>query len=439
MNYYSTNNKNSRVSFRDALMSGLAPDGGLYMPEEINPLNAARIAGLPSMSFQEIALEVAQKFIDQMNIDKLQDIIEKTITFDAPLVRLSDRLSVLELFHGPTLAFKDFGARFLANLMTYYQQNEKTELIILVATSGDTGSAVAHGFYGCEGIKVGLLYPSGKVSRIQEQQLTTLDKNIFAFEVAGTFDDCQKLVKRAFLDADLKKRYTLSSANSINIARLIPQTFYYFNAFARLENKNIKLVFSVPCGNFGNLTAGIIASKMGLPVHYFIAALNKNRVFLDYLSKGEFTARPAMKTISNAMDVGDPSNLARITDIFDHTLDDIRQNIRSFSIDDDETRRIITEVYDTYGYLMDPHGAVGYAAWEKNEKNKESDIHTIVLETAHPAKFLDVMPEPLTGQVIMPEGLQAALGKQKKSIKIAADYKAFKSILFNGLSDNLLH
>jgi len=438
MDYYSTNNKNLRVSFKEAVMSGLAPDGGLYMPEKFMPLNESFLADLPNLSFQEIAFETAQKFADQIRIGELRDIVEKTITFDAPVVQLSDHLSVLELFHGPTLAFKDFGARFLANLMSLYQRNEKSEMIILVATSGDTGSAVAHGFYGCEGIKVGLLYPSGKVSRIQEQQLTTLDKNIFAFEVAGTFDDCQKLVKSAFLDADLKKRYTLSSANSINIARLIPQTFYYFNAYARLANKNMKLIFSVPCGNFGNLTAGIMASKMGLPVHCFIAALNRNRVFLDYLNKGEFTARPAQLTISNAMDVGDPSNLARIIDIFDQQVERIRQQIISYSSDDDETRRMISEVYDTYRYIIDPHGAVGYAAWKKSEKKKSLDIHSVILETAHPAKFLDVMPGPLSGQVVMPERLQAALGKKKKSIKIAADFQAFKSILHDGLSESLL-
>jgi threonine synthase len=433
MIYYSTNNINYHVSFREAVLSGLAPDGGLFMPAEIPRLNPALIARMTSMSFQEIAYEVALNFIDSVTVTDLRRIIEKTITFDAPLVSLSKELSVLELFHGPTLAFKDFGARFLANLMTYYNRDQKSEIIILVATSGDTGSAVAHGFYDCAGIKVGLLYPSGKVSRIQEQQLTTLDKNIFAFEIDGTFDDCQMLVKKAFLDTDLKAKYTLSSANSINIARLIPQSFYYFNAYARLGYGEKSPVFCVPCGNFGNLTAGLIAWKMGLPVAYFIAALNSNRVFLDYLETGGFQPKAAIKTMSNAMDVGNPSNFERILNIFEYNPAAIRQKIMSYTTSDKETRQTIDMVYKKHGYILDPHGAVGYAAWKKHKTGQKIVNHTIILETAHPAKFLDVMPGMLTEKIVMPQRLQTALEKQKKSTKIPADFQAFKAVLLGGL------
>ncbi len=434
MYYYSTNNHNHQVSFREAVLNGLAPDGGLYMPSEIPKPDKFFIKSLQNLTFPEISLKIADKFVDAITPNDLQTIIEKTITFNAPLVSLSEQVAILELFHGPTLAFKDFGARFLANMMTYFNRDEDHEIIILVATSGDTGSAVAHAFYGCEGIKVGLLYPSGKVSKIQEQQLTTLGKNITAFEVEGTFDDCQNLVKNAFLDEDLRKKYILSSANSINIARLIPQSFYYFNAFARQEKADRPVIFSVPCGNFGNITAGIIASEMGLPVQLFYSALNSNKIFDDYLKTGKFVPKEAIRTLSNAMDVGNPSNFARISDIFNHQVEEIRTRIKSYSTSDDETLTIIQDVYNRHGYILDPHGAVGYAAWKNLHDGQSEAYTTIVLETAHPSKFIDVMPKELANEITIPKRLQESLDKPKKSTLISSEFDQFKSELLNGLS-----
>jgi threonine synthase len=301
----------------------------------------------------------------------------------------------------------------------------------LVATSGDTGSAVAHGFYGSDRIKVALLYPSGKVSKIQEQQLTTLDKNIFAFEVKGTFDDCQTLVKTAFLDTDLKNKFRLSSANSINIARLLPQAFYYFNAFAKLKKQKKALVFSVPCGNFGNITGGLLANRLGLPVEEFIAAVNSNQVFYDYLQTGIYNPKTATQTISNAMDVGNPSNFARISALFGGDRTKILKKVCSYSITDRETQAAIEELYTNYKYLIDPHGAVGYSAYKKYSAKRPSDYHTIVLETAHPSKFQDVVPKSVSKNITVPSRLQDALKKQKKSILISYDFKEFKSELFS--------
>ncbi len=434
MYYYSTNNHKHQVSFREAVLSGLAPDGGLYMPSEIPELGLSFIDSLEKLTFPEMSFEIARKFVDRISKNDLQTLIDRTITFNAPLVPLSEQVAILELFHGPTLAFKDFGARFLANMITYFNRDENQEIVILVATSGDTGSAVAHGFYNCEGIKVGLLYPSGKVSKIQEQQLTTLGKNITAFEVEGTFDDCQNLVKKAFLDQDLRNKYTLSSANSINIARLIPQTFYYFNAFAQQNNKNNPIIFSVPCGNFGNITAGIIASKMGLPVHLFYSALNSNKVFGNYLKSGEYVPAKAIRTLSNAMDVGNPSNFSRISDLFDHQVEKVRARLKSYSASDEETLMIIKELWEKFGYIIDPHGAVGYAAWKNLHRPELGDSTTIILETAHPSKFIDVMPDKIASKIVTPKRLQQALDKTKKSTKISASFDQFKSELLSGLS-----
>ncbi len=429
MQYYSTNNHNHQVSFKQAVFDGIAPDGGLYLPTEIKPLNSSFIRSLFQRSFTEISYEIARVFVDYINDNDLQTIIEKTFTFDTPLVPLSENVSILELFHGPTLAFKDFGARFLANILDYFNKDENSEIIILVATSGDTGSAVAHGFYGSDRIKVALLYPSGKVSKIQEQQLTTLDKNIYAFEIRGTFDDCQKLVKRAFLDTDLKNKFRLSSANSINIARLLPQSFYYFNAFAKVKEQGKPLVFSVPCGNFGNITGGLLANRLGLPVKKFIAAVNCNQVFCNYLQTGVYEPKTAIQTISNAMDVGNPSNFARINALFGGDREKILKKVCSYSITDRETRAVIEELYDKNKYLIDPHGAVGYSAYKKYSAERPSDYHTIVLETAHPAKFQDVLPESVSKNIIIPGRLQEALEKQKKSILVSNDFKEFKSEL----------
>jgi len=433
MYYYSTNNKEHQVSFREAVLSGLAPDGGLYMPSEIPILRNSFINSLENMTFPEISFEIASHFIDALSSNDLQNIIEKTISFDAPLISLSEQVAILELFHGPTLAFKDFGARFLANMMTFFNRDENQEIVILVATSGDTGSAVAHGFYDCEGIKVGLLYPSGKVSKFQEQQLTTLGHNISAFEVQGTFDDCQNLVKKAFLDTDLKNKYTLSSANSINIARLIPQSFYYFNAFAEQNKKNEAVIFCVPCGNFGNITAGIMASRMGLPVHLFYSALNNNKVFDEYLKTGEFAPRKAIRTLSNAMDVGNPSNFARISELFDHQVENVGTRLKSHSVSDEETFQTISEVYDRYSYIIDPHGAVGYAAWKNLHQPQLDRFTSIILETAHPSKFIDVLPQNIADKTIIPERLQQALKKKKRSTIISIEFDQFKSELLSGL------
>jgi len=432
MKYYSTKNRKRLVSFKDAVLNGIAPDGGLYLPDEIPVLDKSWIESLSNLSFQEISYDVAKIFVDNISSNDLQSIIEQTITFDAPLVQLSEQLSVLELFHGPTLAFKDFGARFLANMMSYYTRDEDKNIVILVATSGDTGSAVAHGFYNNEKIKVALLYPSGKVSKIQEQQLTTLEKNIQAFEIEGTFDDCQRIVKAAFLDDQLKNDLILSSANSINIARLIPQSFYYFNAYAQLKNsQKDAIVFSVPCGNFGNLTAGIIAYKLGLPVDKFIASVNENDVFEHYLKTGEYIPKTAVRTLSNAMDVGNPSNFDRIVDLFDHDRSEILKIMESFSISDASIEEGMREVYTKFGYLIDPHGAVGYQALKDVKMGMDKINHSIILETAHPAKFMDIVTPVINKQIEMPKRLQNCLNKQKNAIFVSDDYQDFKSELLN--------
>jgi threonine synthase len=429
MQFYSTKNHQHQVSFREAVLNGIAPDGGLYLPIELPPFDNSYINSLKDLSFQEISFNIARIFTDNISDSDLQLIIEKTITFDAPLIQLTDDLSVLELFHGPTLAFKDFGARYLANMMSFFTRGEDKDIVILVATSGDTGSAVAHGFYGDEKIKVALLYPSGKVSKIQEQQLTTLEENIQAFEIKGTFDDCQRLVKTAFLDDQLKKQYIMSSANSINIARLIPQSFYYFNAFANSYPQNEAVLFSVPCGNFGNLTAGIIANRLGLPIQKFIAGVNQNDVFEQYLKTGEYEPKTAIKTLSNAMDVGDPSNFDRITDLFNHERAEIQKIIESYSISDKLIREGIREVYEEFNYLIDPHGAVGYQALKNVKIQFGKQNHSIILETAHPSKFLDIVSPVINEKIDMPARLQECLDKPKNAILVSDHYQEFKSEL----------
>jgi len=419
------------LSFKEAVLNGIAPDGGLYIPIELPEFDKSYIQSLKDLSFQEISFNIAKLFVDHISNDDLQSIIEKTITFDAPLVELTDNLAILELFHGPTLAFKDFGARFLANTMSFFTRNEDKNIVILVATSGDTGSAVANGFYGNDRIKVALLYPSGKVSRIQEQQLTTLDKNIQAFEIQGTFDECQRLVKTAFLDEQLKKQYILSSANSINIARLLPQSFYYFNAYAQCSRQNESVVFSVPCGNFGNITAGIIAKKLGLPAQKFIAAVNQNDVFPLYLKTGDYIPKTAVETLSNAMDVGAPSNFDRIIDLYKNDRSEIQKIIESYSISDDLIREGIRELFNTYGYLIDPHGAVGYQALKKTMTRSNKNNQNIILETAHPAKFMEIVTPVVNQKIDMPERLKECLDKPKNAILVSDDYQDFKSELLN--------
>ncbi len=430
MKFYSISNKKIIVSFKQAVLQGLAQDGGLFMPLTIPQLPLDFFKRINLLSFQDIAYEVSQLFVsDDIPEKVLQDIITKAFNFDLPLINLEKQIYGLELFHGPTLSFKDLAARFMARSMSYFIRNQKKELTILVATSGDTGSAVAHGFFGLEGIKVIILYPSQKVSMIQEKQLTTMGGNITALEVKGTFDDCQKLVKQAFVDQELNKYLSLTSANSINIARLIPQSFYYFFAYGQLKNKEKSVIFSVPSGNFGNLTAGLLAKKMGLPVGKFLAATNINDSVPQYLKTGYFKPRPSKKTISNAMDVGNPSNFARILELYGHQVQKIRKDINGISFTDQQTKSAIIEVYQKYDYILDPHSAVGYLGLKKYLRQNPNETRPgIFLQTAHPAKFLDLVQPLINKKVEIPQRLQKYLTKSKESIVLPnkfADFKAF--------------
>lgn len=429
MKFYSTNRKSEPVSLREAVIKGQAGDGGLFLPASIPPLSAAFIQSLPSRSLMEIGVEVCQRlFGDELPRSVAEEVVGR-LTFDAPLVEIENNVHILELFHGPTLAFKDFGARFMAGLLSYFVRNENRMLTILVATSGDTGSAVANGFLDAPGIRVVVLYPGGKISQIQEKQMTTLGHNIVALEVEGAFDDCQRLVKQAFLDAELNDRMRLTSANSINIGRLIPQSFYYFRGYAQMKGETSNAVFSVPSGNFGNLTAGIIAKKMGLPISRFIAATNANSVVPQYLQSGRFEPRPSLETLSNAMDVGNPSNFARILDLFGNDWEAIRRNVAGSSHSDEETRTTIKRVYEKHGYVLDPHGAVGYAALVKYQQ--QTACAGVVLETAHPAKFADIV-ESATGVVVtIPDSLKECLKKPKQSIPIGKTFEELKSFLLS--------
>jgi len=433
MKYYSTRDKSNLVDFSTAVMDGLAKDGGLFMPAEIPVLPSSFLKEIEKVSFQEIGFEIAKRFTsDEIPLGILKSLIESAVNFPAPLFELSKDLSVLELFHGPTLAFKDFGARFMAKTMGYFAHGLGKELNILVATSGDTGSAVAYGFYGVEGINVYLLYPKGKVSLIQEKQLTTLDKNITALEINGTFDDCQRLVKDAFVDKELNVKLNLSSANSINIARLIPQSFYYANAYRQLKDKSRPVVISVPSGNLGNITAGLFAKKMGIPIAKFIGATNSNDVFTEYMKTGIFNPRKSVLTLSNAMDVGNPSNLERIIELYNGDIFKIREDIYSVSYNDQETIQGIKELYDKYNYVIDPHGAVGYRAWEKfKEANEPKNAYGIIVETAHPAKFKDAVEETIGNDVEIPERLAVCLNKEKRTVELNSDYSSLKEFLMN--------
>jgi threonine synthase len=433
MKYYSTRDKSNLVDFSTAVMDGLAKDGGLFMPAEIPVLPSSFLKEIEKVPFQEIGFEIAKRFTgDEIPLDKLKSIIDSAVNFPAPLFELSKDLSVLELFHGPTLAFKDFGARFMAKTMGYFAHGLGKELNILVATSGDTGSAVAYGFYGVEGINVYLLYPKGKVSLIQEKQLTTLDKNITALEVNGTFDDCQRLVKDAFVDKELNVKLNLSSANSINIARLIPQSFYYANAYRQVKDKSRPVVISVPSGNLGNITAGLLAKKMGIPIAKFIGATNSNDVFNEYMKTAKFNPRKSVLTLSNAMDVGNPSNLERIIELYNGDIIKIREDIYSVSYNDQETIQGIKELYDKYNYVIDPHGAVGYRAWEKfKESNELKNAYGIIVETAHPAKFKDAVEETIGSEVKIPERLAVCLNKEKRTVEINSEYSSLKEYLMN--------
>jgi len=433
MKLYSTNNKSKFVSLKEAVFKGLPEDNGLFMPEQLPKLPEHFIQNLENYSFAEIGFEVCKHLFQSTFPEAdLRAIIEKSITFPAPVVQWDEQKVVLELFHGPSLAFKDFGARFMAQLMGYFNQENEQELVILVATSGDTGGAVAAGFYKTPGIRVVILYPSGKVSDLQEKQLTTLGHNITALEVDGTFDDCQKLVKEAFLNKELAQKLRLSSANSINIARLIPQSFYYFEAYKQVQHLGKSVVFCVPSGNFGNLTAGIFAKKMGLPVHHFIAATNVNDVVPEYLLSGLFTPRPSQRTISNAMDVGDPSNFARMLDLYGSTWNIMKTEISGYAYTDEETRVGMQEVYDKYNYVIDPHGAVGYLALKKYQEAQPETLG-IVLETAHPSKFLPEVEKTLSTKVDVPERLASLADKQKVATSMPPDFEQFKQWLLKEL------
>lgn len=435
MKYYSTNNKSNKVTLRQAVIEGLAPDNGLYMPEQIPVLPEQFFKTLHERTLQEIAYEVSKALIgDDIPDAELTRIVNHTIQFDAPVVEVEEDTYALELFHGPTLAFKDFGARFMSQLLGYFAKQQKQEITVLVATSGDTGSAVANGFLGVSGTRVIVLYPSGKVSEIQEKQFTTLGQNITAVEVDGTFDDCQALVKQAFLDADLKNKYFLTSANSINISRLIPQSFYYFYAYSQLVKKNKPVVFSVPSGNFGNLTGGLLATRMGLPVHQFIASTNVNDIVPAYLKTQEFKPRASKHTISNAMDVGNPSNFARIIDLFGNDHNAISAFINGYAFTDEETSLALQQVYRKTGYLMDPHGTVGYLGLKKYREEKKNDVSGVFLETAHPGKFKDVVEGVIGAPIHLPETLQNFLSGKKETIKLGTgSYTNFKQFLIEEL------
>jgi len=432
MKLCSTKNKHLIVSLEEAIFKGLPDDNGLYLPISIPQLPDKFFQEISTYSFNEIAFKISKALIgNEINDQALQQIIDQTITFDAPLVAVEQNIYALELFHGPSLAFKDFGARFMAAIMAYYLgQKDSNEINILVATSGDTGSAVAHGFLNMDKIKVTILYPSGKVSNIQEQQLTTLGNNITALEVDGTFDDCQKMVKEAFLDHELCQKITLTSANSINISRLIPQSFYYFYAYARLNGQ--PLVFSVPSGNFGNLCAGVIAKKMGLPVKKFIASTNVNDIVPQYLASGIFSPRPSIKTIANAMDVGNPSNFSRLNELYANDVTKMGQDIVGKSYTDKQIKSTLKNVYEKFGYILDPHGAIGYMGLKDfltEQPNK--NLTGVFLETAHPAKFYEEVEVILGKKIHIPEPLQQIMQQEKKSVKIAAKGSALKDFLLN--------
>lgn len=431
MKYYSTNRTVPDVSLEEAVVKGLAPDNGLYMPEEIRPLSEDFFRNIGNISFQEIAFAVASNFFgDDIPASDLKKIVYSTLEFDCPLEKVDDDIYSLELFHGPTLAFKDVGARFMARLLQYFinKKGRNETVHVLVATSGDTGSAVANGFLGVDGIKVHVLYPKGKVSAIQECQFTTLGKNITALEVDGTFDDCQRLVKTAFLDKELNDKLLLTSANSINVARFLPQAFYYFNAYARLSEKGIKdgIVVSVPSGNFGNLTAGIIARMMGLPIKRFIAANNANDVVYQYLMTGDYTPRASVATIANAMDVGAPSNFARILDIFNNDHSSVTAMIAGATYSDSMIAETILDCYRKTGYVLDPHGACAYRALKENLLEGETGVF---LETAHPAKFKQTVDSILGGDLEIPLKLQAFMQGEKKATPLSSDFTEFRNYL----------
>ena len=432
MQYYSTNGKAPLATLEEAVVRGLAPDKGLYMPQEIRPLPQEFFDNIENMSFQEMSYQVAHNFFgDDVDAESLREIVFDTLAFETPIVKVEDNIYSLELFHGPTLAFKDVGARFMARLLRYFIKREgKEQVNVLVATSGDTGSAVANGFLGVDGIHVYVLYPKGKVSKIQESQFTTLGKNITAIEVDGVFDDCQALVKSAFMDEELQGHMNLTSANSINVARFLPQAFYYFNAYAQAKKlgKADNLTICVPSGNFGNITAGLFAQRMGLPIKHFIAANNANDIFYNYLLSGIYSPKASIQTIANAMDVGDPSNFARILDLYKSSHAEICNHISGATYSDDEIAATMKKCYEQTGYVLDPHGACGYQALKDNLKEGETGVF---LETAHPAKFKEKVDAILSTDIEIPTRLADFMKGKKQSLEMAADFASFKQFLLS--------
>ena len=446
MKYYSTNGKAPIADLQKAVVKGLAEDRGLYMPERIKQLPKEFFDTIETKSFQEIAYTVADAFFgEDVEADALKKIVYDTLSFDCPVVKVKDNIYTLELFHGPTLAFKDVGARFMARLLQYFikksgdRSQENKEVNVLVATSGDTGSAVANGFLGVDGIHVYVLYPKGKVSKIQESQFTTLGKNITAVEVDGVFDDCQALVKNAFMDEELNKHMRLTSANSINVARFLPQAFYYFNAYARMKENvktgkcnNVKieedLVMCVPSGNFGNICSALFGHAMGLPIKRFIAANNANDIFYKYLQTGKYEPKPSVQTLANAMDVGDPSNFARIYDLYGKSHERISSLISGATYSDAQIEETMRQCYQETGYTLDPHGACGYRALQEGLKDGEVGVFC---ETAHPAKFKETVDRIIGGDVEIPERLAAFMRGQKQSVELSKNFEDFKAFLMS--------
>lgn len=431
MKYYSLNKQSIAVDFAAATISGQAPDKGLYFPESIPPISKELIEHIEDYSNEAIALEVIKPYIgDAVPQYDLERIVSETVNFEIPLVNINDDIFSLELFHGPTLAFKDVGARFMSRCLGYFAQDSKEKVTVLVATSGDTGGAVANGFYNVEGVEVVILYPSGKVSSVQEKQLTTLGNNIQALEVEGNFDDCQQMVKAAFADEDLNKKLKLTSANSINVARWLPQQFYYFYLWKQWKDKNNPPVVSVPSGNFGNICAGLLAQHSGLPIKHFIAACNVNDTVPEFLRTGNYQPKKAVPTISNAMDVGDPSNFIRIMQLFDQQVNDLKQILTGYTITDDETKATLVSVLKEHNYLLDPHGAVAYNALEQYLA-QHPNSKGVILETAHPVKFYDVI-EPLTGEAVpVPDSVAGQMKKEKVSTKLKPGANELKDYLLS--------
>ena len=430
MKYFSLNHNSKSTLFHDAVKRGLAPDRGLYFPETIPQLPQSFFDGIEKMSIPEMAYRVIKPYVgNQILKEKLMEIVSETLDFDFPIIAITDNIAALELFQGPTLAFKDVGARFMARSLGHLNRDSNEKITVLVATSGDTGGAVANGFLGVEGINVVILYPKGKVSEIQEKQLTTLGQNITALEVDGVFDDCQEMVKTAFLDTGLSS-VNLTSANSINVARWLPQMFYYFIAYRALKSKNKRLVFSVPSGNFGNICAGIMGQQMGLPIDHFIASTNVNDAVPRYLETGTYDPMPTIQTISNAMDVGNPSNFVRIQKIFNNDAVKMKKNLSGYRYTDQETRKALKEIYDLKNYIADPHGAVGYLGLKEYLNEQKEDLYGVFLETAHPVKFLDSVNKTLKLEVEIPERLKDTLAKEKVSVPIK-DYSELKAYLLD--------